>query len=228
MLSGVVEDGDVNALVSRFSAGQLVRMMSLIQQTAAGFTRNTSRRLDVELLIVNLCTPELSLDAEAMNSRLTKLEEQIRGGMVQITAAPVAAVASVEPAPVKEAIPEVVAEEPVKPQPAAPAGFWTDVVAELRSELPASVAGFFATTPNAPVLGIMNGDRLELRCQNNFTAGMINKPEITQVIERKVSGKLGKRTAVFVTDGTAPKKSEEIQQLLKFGDAYSDIVKIKE
>ena len=121
-----------------------------------------------------------------------------------------------------------VAEESVKVQPAAPAAFWTDVVAELRTELPASVAGFFATTPNAPVIGVMNGERLELRCQNQFVAGLINKPETVQVIERKVSGKLGKRTAVYVTDSTAPQKSAEIEQLLKFGDVYSDIVKIKE
>ena len=226
MLSGVADDEEVQSLSKSFSAGQLTRMISMIQQTAAGFTRNTSRRLDVELLIVNLCTPELSLDAEAMNARLTRLEEQIRGGMVQITVQ--------EKTPVKEA-PVVVKEEEAPVQPPAeevkaeaPAFFWTDMVAELRSELPASVAGFFVTTPNAPVVGIMNGERLELRCHNPFVAGLINKQEHIQVIERKASGKLGKRTAVFVTDGTKSTQNEQLEQLLKFGKEHSDIIKIKE
>ncbi len=228
MLSGVADDGEIKQLLGAFSSGQLVRMISLIQQTAAGFTRNTSRRLDVELLIVNLCSPELSLDAEAMNARLTRLEDQLRGGLVQVAAQTPVVETTPQPAVKDEPVAAPVQEPVEKPKAAVPAGFWNDIVAELKTELPLSATGFFATTPNASVVGLINGDRLELRCQNQFVAGMINKPEIIQVIERKVSGRLGKPTPVFVTDGSIPERSPQMEQLLKFGEAYSDIVKIKE
>lgn len=80
MLSGVASDQEVQELSRRFSSGELVRMMSLIQATAAGFTRSTSRRMDAELCIVNLCHPELQLDGESLNARLTRIEDQIRSG----------------------------------------------------------------------------------------------------------------------------------------------------
>ena len=49
MLSGVTDDAEAKELARRFSAGELVRMMGLLQQTAAGFTRSSSRRMDTEL-----------------------------------------------------------------------------------------------------------------------------------------------------------------------------------
>ena len=73
-------------------------MMSVIQQTVAGFTRSASRRMDAELCLINLCQPELQLDAEAINARLTRLEEQIASGA--LVAAPAT---SIQPAPQEEA-----------------------------------------------------------------------------------------------------------------------------
>ncbi|EJW94315.1 DNA polymerase III subunits gamma and tau, partial [gut metagenome] len=46
MLSGVASDQEALALVKRFSSGELVRIMSLLQATMSGFTRATSRRMD--------------------------------------------------------------------------------------------------------------------------------------------------------------------------------------
>ena len=54
MLSGVASDDEVKSLAAKFSTGELARMMEIIQQTAAGFTRSTSRRMDAELCVVKL------------------------------------------------------------------------------------------------------------------------------------------------------------------------------
>ena len=80
MLSGMASDEDVKALTARFSTGELVRMMNLLQQTMAGFTRNASRRMDAELCILSMCQPKLQLDAQALNARLTRLEERLDSG----------------------------------------------------------------------------------------------------------------------------------------------------
>ena len=44
-----------------------------------------------------------------------------------------------------------------------------DMIKQIRKELKPPVSGFFAPTPNAPVQGILQGNKLILRCANSFT-----------------------------------------------------------
>ena len=231
MLSGVASDTQVRELAGRFSNGELVRMLHLIQQTAAGFTRSASRRMDAELCIVNLCQPELVLDTEALNARLTHLEDKINSGSFTVSAAP----ALREEPDDRPPMPDDRDAPPVLDEPApavkneAPIGFWTDVAAQIRRELKPPASGFFAATQNAPVQGVLRGDRLLLVCTNRFTMEYINKPEILELVSRKASAKLGTPVRAVPVDQTAGNgKSEQMEQLLNFGRAHSDIVKIKD
>ena len=235
MLSGVASDREVQQLASRFSSGELVRMMNLIQQTMAGFTRNASRRMDAELCIVNLCQPELSLDAQALNARLTKIEDKIATGDFTVAE---------KPAPKKKPEPEdddrppmpddwdapPDPNEPPASRPSeAPAGFWMDVAAAIRKELPPTMMGLFASSPMAPVQGALYGDELVLECANGFVAETVNKPEVLSVVATKASAKLGRKVRVKPVDRSAkPQKTAQMEQLLNFGRAHQDIVKIKE
>ena len=64
---------------------------------------------------------------------------------------------------------------------------------------------------------------------NSFTMGMINKPEILDLVARKASAKLGRPIRVTLADqSTGNGNSEQMEQLLRFGRAHSDIIKIKE
>ena len=235
MLSGVATDEEVKALSAHFSSGELVRMMNLIQQTLSGFTRSASRRMDTELCIVNLCQPELDMDAEALNARLTRLEDQVKTGAITVKTAPAAEQEPFEeedlpPMPGDEDVPpaEYTQEQPVVVN-EAPVGFWTDVASAVRMELKPPVSGFFAPTPNAPIKGVLYGDELRLVCANTFTMEIINKPEILELVSRKASAKLGAQIKVVAIDSTAkPQNTEQMERLLRFGRAHSDIVKIKD
>ena len=233
MLSGVASEKEAAALASRFSSGELVRMLSLLQQTAAGFTRSASRRLDAELCIVNLCQPELSLDAEAINARLTRVEDQLRTGAIAVVAAP--ATAHEDPYDDRPPLPDDMDappdpyEMPPEPPTEEPLGFWTEVAAQVYKELKPPVKGFFAPTPNAPIRGVLQGGQLKLICANTFTMEIINKPEILALVERKAAARLGHNVRVTVQDQSGKNaKSEQMEQLLQFGRAHSDIIKIKE
>ena len=116
------------------------------------------------------------------------------------------------------------------PQPEdTPIGFWTDVAAQVRKELKPPVVGFFAPTPNAPIRAVLQGERLKLICANTFTTEIINKPEILDLVSRKASARLGRTVRAVAVDQTASNtKSEQMEQLLQFGRAHSDIIKIKE
>ena len=234
MLSGVADEKEAANLAKAISDGELVRMINLLQQTLLGFTRSASRRVDTELCLVNLCQPELSLDAKALNARLTRLEEQLRTGAFVQAAPQKVAPAQPEdifdeelpPPPDDDDAPYVPEEAPA---PQMPVGFWTDLTASLRTELKPPVLGFFASSPNAPVQGQLQADTLLLRCNSTFVADQINKPEILQLVTRKAGAMLGRNVKVKTVDlSVTPQNSAKMDQLLQFGRSHSDVIKIKE
>lgn len=235
MLSGVASDQETLALGKAFGSGELVRMMERIQQTVAAFTRSSSRRMDAELCLVELCQPELNTDVSALNARLTRLEEQWKTGAVMLpqkAAKPAAPVEDEElpPPPDDDDAPPEAEDSPApKPQNDTPAGFWLDLCGGVRKELKPPVTGFFAGTPNAPVQGVLTGGRLELQCTNAFTAQMLDKPEILEVVSRKAAVMLNRQIQAVVVDLSAkPKGNPRMEQLMQFGREHADIVKIKE
>ena len=235
MLSGVASDKEIQELTRALSTAELVRMMNLIQTTLSGFTRSASRRMDAELCLLEMCQPELNLDAKALNARLTRLEEQIKSGSFVAAqpakAAPAPAADDYDddrpPLPDDDDAPPV-PEEAVVQKNEAPMGFWSELVGAVRKELKPPVAGFFVATPNAPVQGVLIGNQLELRCSNAFTAQMLDRPDILEVVSRKASAMLGRPVRATAVDMNAkPQGNPRMEQLMNFGRAHSDIVKIK-
>ena len=224
MLSGVATDEEVKKLSTRFTSAELVRMLDLIQKTTAGFIRSASRRMDAELCIVNLCQPELQLDAESLNTRLTRLEDRVNSGDIAIAPVSVSqTVVEEQPAPVVEEIPAgIPAYEAVDE---APAGFWTDVCMQVRKELKPPVSGFFA--PNGPVQGVLQGNTMVLSCANKFAKEVVDKPEVLELVTRKVSAKLGHPVRVLVSD-KSDATNKQMEQLLQFGRDHSNVINIKD
>lgn len=237
MLSGVASDQEALALVKRFSSGELVRIMSLLQTTMSGFTRAASRRMDAELCLVELCQPELSLDSQSLNARLTRLEEQIKTGSfvagpaAQRTSQGVSAQDEEEerpPLPDDADAPPIQDEELPQTADDAPIGFWSELCGGVRKELKPPITGFFAATPNAPVQGVLTNGQLELRCANAFTAQMLDRAEVLEVVSRKAGVMLNRPIRTVVVDSSAkPASNPRLAQLMEFGQAHSDIVTIK-
>ena len=237
MLSGVASDQEALALVKRFSSGELVRIMSLLQTTMSGFTRAASRRMDAELCLVELCQPELSLDSQSLNARLTRLEEQIKTGsfvagpIAQRTSQGVSAQDEEEerpPLPDDADAPPIQDEELPQTADDAPIGFWSELCGSVRKELKPPITGFFTATPNAPVQGVLTNGQLELRCANAFTAQMLDRAEVLEVVSRKAGVMLNRPIRTVVVDSSAkPASNPRLAQLMEFGQAHSDIVTIK-
>jgi len=233
LLSGVASDGQVKDLAARFSGGELQYMMNTVQKTLAAFTRSASKRMDTELCIINLCQPELTLDAQSINARLTRMEEQLKNGDFTVCKSAALPVSEEElpPLPDDDDAPLTPMEEQAIPPAVdeAPVGFWTDLASEIRKELKPPVSGFFAATPNAPIQGVLQGTTLLLQCANSFTVEVVDKPEILSLVARKASAKLGRNIQVKAVDKTAaPSINRNMEQLLDFGRSHSDIVTIKD
>lgn len=203
------------------------------RRTLAGFTRSASRRMDAELCLLQLCQPELNLDLKALNARLSRLEDTVKSGAFAVAPSgaklepsdcagstpPEAEPAplSVEaPAPLEESIDEV------------PMGFWSDVLAAARGELPRHYTGLFGTSDTSSVTGVVSGERLELRCTNTWTAQAIDREELLEVMARKASSLLGRPLRAVVVDlNASPEADSPMEQLLRFGRENPDIVTIK-
>ena len=224
MLSGVATDEEVKKLSARFTSAELVRMLDLIQKTTAGFIRSASRRMDAELCIVNLCQPELQLDAQSLNTRLTRLEDRINSG--NITVAPASVPEKNDKAESAPVVEQTLAEDPAfEPVDEAPAGFWTEMCMQARQELRPPVSGFFA--PNGPIEGVLQGNTLVLSCANKFTKEIVDKPEVLELVARKASAKLGHPIKVSVSDKSNV-VNKQMEQLLQFGRDHSNVVNIKD
>ena len=235
MLSGVAPEQELKDLAEKFSSGELQRMMGLIQRTVAGFGRSASRRMDAELCIVNLCQPELDTDTDALIARLTRVEEQLKAGVVAVTPQQTVKQPTLREEPLAVPIVDEVAEPvdleiPISQvESEAPVGFWSDVASAVRNEMKTPAGGFFTTSAEAPVKGILQGDTLMLVCANSFTKDIVNKPDILELVSRKASAKLGRPVRATVVDkNMTVTKTKQMEQLLDFGRAHSDFISIKE
>ncbi len=199
-------------------------MMDLLQKTIAGFSKSGSRRMDAEFCLIDLCRPELNLDAQAINARLTSLEEKIASGQIAIAAAPAqnttsSAVQQPKPAAVQ-----------AKPEPTkklvndAPKGFETDLFSELKKEGSGADFGWFSAE-NVKV--ILQGDVLFLRCANAFVLEAINRPELLSKVSAKASGLLKRNVRVAAINKEDQKNNDKLRSIMQFGKDNPDIVRIK-
>ena len=236
MLSGVATDAEASSLAKQLSSGELVQIMESLEATMAGFTRSASRRMDAELCLIRLCQPELQLDAQNLNARLTRLEEQLKSGSF-VTAAPAPQVRTAEfedevpPMPDDADAPPALDEPAPQSQPAdnTPVGFWAELVAAIRQEMKPPLVGFFTTGENATVQGVLRGNQVILRCNNSFILDMVNKPQVLELVGRKASAILGRNVTARAEDQSAkPQTSEKMERLMDFGRAHSNIVNIKD
>jgi DNA polymerase-3 subunit gamma/tau len=192
--------------------------------------------MDAELCLIRLCQPELQMDAQSLNARLTRMEEQLKSGAF-VAAAPAPQPMAVEPEEERPPMPDDSDAPPVMDEPApqmqaedtTPVGFWAELVTAIRQEMRPPVVGFFTTGANAPVQGVLCGNQVVLRCNNGFTMEMVSKPQILELVARKASAILGKNVTARAEDMTAkPQTSEKMERLMDFGRAHSNIVNIKD
>ena len=236
MLSGVATDTESSRLAARISVGELLRNMTLLEDTMAGFTRNASRRLDAELCILTMCQPKLQMDAQALNARLTRLEERLDSGDFAApakVAKPQADEPEIEmpPMPTDEDAPPL-PEEMTPMQPVmkndAPAGFWTDLSAAVKQELKPPLSGFFGSTESDVLSYRLEGNRLLLLC-SQFVLKLLDKPDVLELVARKASAILSRPVTARAVDASEkPVANAQRERLMQFGREHSDIVTIKD
>ena len=235
MLSGVSSEQEALDLVNRFTAAELIRMTTVLQETTAGFSKSANRRVDAELCLLRLCDPALDLDAAGINARLSRVEDRLATGMFVQAAAPAPKPEDDDrpPLPGDEDVPPL-PEEPVAPpvpsEPQAPPAFWTDFLAKLYMQLPSRLKGYFSA--EGPVKPALEQDLLTLVADSAFVKKMVDVPQVTEAATQAASAVLGRPIRVRITmkgkSGPAAGGPDPMADLVAFGRQHSDIIKIKE
>ena len=246
MLTGVCTDKEALALLEKFSPAELLRITTLLQQTAAGFQKSANRRVDAELCLLQMCQPQLSLDAQALSARIGRVEEQLASGVMISAAQPREAPKAAVPEdmddgerppmpddaddPMRGAVPPQETGSAPAQKPAQPSGdvsFWPELAQSLRAELSVRERGFFA--PNGPVKPILTGDTLTLAADTDFVLNIIRKPEVQALVQKKASAVLGRAVGVrFALKGQVTQSGNDpMDALVAFGERHEDIFTIK-
>ena len=237
MLTGICTDAELQELLPRFTSGELLRITTLLQQTAAGFQRSANRRIDVELCLVQMCDPSLNLDAVSLNARLTRIEENLISGRYVSASAPPAAQPEdreeLPPPPPDEAPVPLPPEAEPKPEESTgedlPIGFWTDLVTRSKQELAPSVRGHFPLSAARNLEPHLTGGVLEFICASDFVKGIVDTEQTRRVLAQKASAILMRPVQVRFVLKQSPigGADDPLNRLLQLGQERPDVVHIR-
>ena len=240
MLSGIATEQQALALQSVFSPGELMRVLTETQKTRVSFGKNTDVRVAAELLLMQLCEPSLRLDAQALDARISRVEEQLASGVLVKSAPKASGGDSFDddrpPFPNDADDPERGSAPPAQtqeqssaaPQAETPAGFWPALSEKLRAALPATISGFFAV--NGPIHPVLQGEVLIMAVDSDFVLNQVKKtPDTEALVREKASAILGKPVSVrFARKNRLSRLGDDpMDALVQFGQQHSDIFTIK-
>ena len=241
MLSGIATEQLALALQDMFSPGELMRVLTETQKTRASFGKNTDVRVAAELLLMQLCEPSLRLDAQALDARISRVEEQLASGVL-VKSAPKSSGSEDEfdddrpPFPDDADDPERGSAPPAQtqeqssaaPQAETPVGFWPALSEKLRAALPAKISGFFAV--NGPVHPVLQGDALIMATDTELVIDLVKKTPNTEALVREKASSIAGRpvTVRFALKNQVSRMGNDpLDALVQFGQQHSDIFTIK-
>ncbi|MBQ9841801.1 MAG: DNA polymerase III subunit gamma/tau [Clostridia bacterium] len=195
---------------ARLGLPTILHMMEVLQGALDRLRGGVSRRVEMEMAVIRLCSPKLDDSQTALLHRLDALEARVAAG---VPAAPAAAAAEPAPEPTAPAEPapapaqEVTAPIPAPTAPVAPAGEvpftqWAEVLERLSVSNP-PLYGFLRDTT-----AVQDGGTLIICVNNPLLAQMIKEggnrqslvDAIRQVAGRTFAMKLRRAQKVEKTD----------------------------
>lgn len=225
MISGICTQEELRNLMPMFSPGELLRMTSILRDTAAGFHTSANRRIDAELCLIRLCEPEAMLDAQSLNARISRLENKLSSGVL-VQQAPNVVEPNEQP-PWEEDEPTEKQTEAVEIPAATQEGFWPKLVERLRNCLRPPAVGMFSTAANAPVRGELRGNVLILCVANEMILSVVNKPNVMQAVAECASHILGEAVTVKFRDQNETAENPGFERLVDFGHQHPEFLDLK-
>lgn len=233
MISSTCTVSEVKELLPRFTPQELLRIIDMIQQTTGGFKTSLNQRLDGELCLMHLCDMQLSLSAQDLSARISRVEEdlalrmqelerKIASGSIVISSSPTGEVSDDEeaPPPWEDAdAPPCPEEEPLRDTTPAVDENWLKIKERALPELHPMVRCFWEHN----VSGLVRGDELILTPLNSMIRGQVDKPEYLDIIRKKAAFVMGKTMRVRFGDSGKSAQSDPFLALTQEMQNYDNM-----
>ncbi len=209
---------------SKFTLENILYCISLLQDSMTNIKRGVNRRIEMEMAIIKLATPNLTTDNEALLRRISDLEVKIKTGAVAVASQPVAsAEVKAQEAPkekasdvAQKAVSTTTSDEQPAEAPKAQAAQeetadgdlpidWAEVLSEL-------------TKTNMPLWGVLTGssavirgDYVLIQSDNPTLSAFIKTGGNARDVKEAVARVTGKRYRLGLYSG-APAPKTAVQQ----------------
>lgn len=210
------ELGRYKAQSSKFTLENILYCISLLQESMTNIKRGAARRIEMEMAVIKLCSPNLSTDNEALLRRISDLEMKIRTGAIEVKAQTVTAEAEDKPAKATVVTTETQSapdtqersDETVKPD--------TPTEESADGEMPIDWAEVLSelTKTNMPLWGVLNdsqaiirGDYVLIKSDNPTLSAFIKTGSNARDVKEAVLRVTGKRYRLGLYNGGSSQKS---------------------
>jgi len=170
-----------------YELAAILHCMDALQGTLERLRGGASRRVEMEMALMRLCTPALDTDVSALLRRVKALEDALRGGVVTAAPTPVVKVEPT-PAPVKTAEEEPPAP-PVTEDTAEETPFtrWNEVLDDLRVNCMPLYGVLLGST------AILKGEKIIICTDNELFRGLVSQEEHKQKLQAAVRAVTGQQ-----------------------------------
>jgi len=162
----------------------ILHCMDGLQHTLERLRSGVSRRVEMEMTLMRLCSPSLDTEPAALLRRIKTLEDALRSGAALPAAAPAPAAPAPETKP--KPAPAAPAAAPAEAEPEEPFTRWSEVLENLRT----NCMPLFGVLIGSEA--ILRGDRLLICTDNEMFKGLVaqddNKQRLMEAV-RSVTGR---------------------------------------
>ncbi len=211
LLSGGFDNDVLQSLKKRFTADELLSVMSILKETSQDLSKSSGGKLDVELCLMRLCDKRLGSDVSSMLQRIAHLEEQITRGGFQVRSAnePTAQIektarrennsvskptSDIAPAPEARPMPEMRPsvnaspvidnapdKEPQQKSIGASGDIWKDILSYIKPNIDPPPYTYLSDTSQTNV--IIEEGTITVQTKNAFIGSIINVPAVNAALK---------------------------------------------
>ena len=202
---------------TQYSLEQILYSLDILQHAFARLRSGASRRLEMEMTLMKLCTPSLDSTPQALLRRIKVLEESVKSGVTPANT--VRTLPKVQTPPVKEETKEpakaapVEKEESSKPTDSSeskPFLQWGEVLQILKTESPPLYGGLVESTAFIVRQTVVIQSRLQV------TKALISSKGNLKTIQGAIMRVTGNNYQIGYKQMDEPKLEEEASPLSQF------------
>ncbi len=204
----------------KFTLENILYCISLLQESMTNIKRGAARRIEMEMAVIKLCSPNLSTDNDALLRRISDLEMKIRTGAIAVKAETVTQATEDKPVKTEEAPTQVQSAPDTSGYTAETAKPEVSQEESADGEMPIDWAEVLSelTKTNMPLWGVLNGssaiirgDYVLIKSDNPTLSAFIKTGGNARDVKEAVMRVTGKRYRLGLYSG-APSPKMAAQQ----------------